>query len=166
MTREESDLLIVAGNPVESNKVRQEAPRASLVRGVRIIDLSKAVDLRGSLVTCEVGKNLPFDPKRFFIVFDVPSSEARGSHAHKECEQFLVCLNGSIRAAVGDGSQKEEFLLDRPDVGLYMPAKTWGTQYKFSRDAVLLVLASHLYDSEDYIKDYCEYLDLVKSIEK
>jgi acetyltransferase-like isoleucine patch superfamily enzyme/dTDP-4-dehydrorhamnose 3,5-epimerase-like enzyme len=175
VTRDVPDFAIVVGNPakiigyadtpqsqaVESKRNRIEAPRTSKVRGVELVQLSQAVDLRGSLIAGEVGKSLPFEPKRFFTVFNVPSSEARGSHAHKQCEQFLVCLNGSVCAVVDDGRQKEEFILDRPEVGLYMPAKTWGTQYKYSRDAVLLVLASHLYDSEDYIRDYAEFIDLV-----
>jgi acetyltransferase-like isoleucine patch superfamily enzyme/dTDP-4-dehydrorhamnose 3,5-epimerase-like enzyme len=178
VTRDVPDFAIVVGNPaqiigyvdtpqsrsVESRISRIEAPRTSTVSGVELVQLSRAVDLRGSLIAGEVGNNFPFEPKRFFTVFNVPSSEARGSHAHKECEQFLVCLNGSVRAVVDDGRQKEEIILDRPEIGLYMPAKTWGTQYKYSRDAVLLVLASHLYDPDDYIRDYGEFIEMVNTV--
>jgi dTDP-4-dehydrorhamnose 3,5-epimerase-like enzyme len=175
VTRDVPDFAIVVGNPasitgyvdtihsLSKDENSQKFPKfgKSLVRGVKMVQLSQAIDLRGSLVAAEVDKDLPFKPSRFFTVFNVPSSEARGSHAHKECEQFLVCLNGSVRAIVDDGYSKEEFLLDRPEVGLYMPARTWGTQYKYSRDAVLLVLASHPYDPEDYIRDYGDFIALV-----
>jgi acetyltransferase-like isoleucine patch superfamily enzyme/dTDP-4-dehydrorhamnose 3,5-epimerase-like enzyme len=177
VTRDVPDFAIVAGNPAritgyvdtmhpmskhENIQKGQEFGK-SQVRGVKLFQLSQAIDLRGSLVAGEVDKDLPFQPKRFFTVFNVPSSEARGSHAHKLCEQFLVCLHGSVRAIVDDGYSKEEFLLDRPEIGLYMPARTWGTQYQYSRDAVLLVIDSHPYDSEDYIRDYAEFIALVNS---
>jgi len=175
VTRDVPDFAIVVGNPARitgyvdarksSSVVGEKNVFVSLgkssVGGVELVQLSHAQDPRGSLVAGEIANHIPFQPKRFFTVFDVPSSEARGSHAHKQCEQFLVCLKGSISAIVDDGFNKEEFLLDTPEVGLYMPALTWGTQYRYSRDAVLLVLASDLYDSQDYIRDYDAFLELV-----
>jgi len=175
VTRDVPEFAIVVGNPARITGYAKTLPGHALeesvtpkpltgsseLAGVGLIQLNKAVDLRGSLVAGEVGGNLPFEPKRFFVVYDVPSIEARGAHAHKECQQFLVCLAGSVRAIVDDGTMREEYVLDRPDVGLYMPARVWGTQYKYSADAVLLVLASHPYDSSDYLRDYQEFLNFV-----
>jgi hypothetical protein len=113
--------------------------------------------MRGSLVVAELGSDLPFVPQRFFIVYDVPSRDVRGEHAHRQCEQFLVCIKGAVRAIVDDGATRDEFLLDSPDVGLHMPAMMWGTQYAYSPDAVLAVFASLPYDSADYIRTYAEF---------
>lgn len=176
VTRDVPDFAVVNGNPARiSGYVNTElelvgqaptpsadvAPYVSKVRGVTLTRLTRAEDLRGFLVAGDVGNQVPFTPKRFFSVFDVPTTEARGAHAHHNCEQFLVCLNGSVRAIVDDGIRREEFELDRPELGLYMPAMTWGTQYKYSADAVLLVMASHHYDAADYIRDYDEFLTLI-----
>jgi acetyltransferase-like isoleucine patch superfamily enzyme len=130
------------------------------VPGVRLFPLTHATDLRGSLVAADFGE-LPFVPLRAFAVIDVPSELIRGSHAHRECEQFLVCLAGSINCVVDDGHQRDEVRLDTPEVGLHLPSMIWGTQYKYTRDAVLLVLASAPYVAEDYIRDYDEFLDEV-----
>lgn len=124
--------------------------------------LSKAVDMRGSLVVAEFGNDLPFVPQRFFIVYDVPSRDVRGEHAHKECEQFLVCVKGSLRAIVDDGVNRSEYLLDSPNLGLHMAAMTWGTQFAYSDDAVLAVFASLPYDNNDYIRDYSSFKQLVR----
>jgi hypothetical protein len=104
---------------------------------------------------------LPFVPQRVFTVLDVPSELIRGSHAHRECEQFLVCLSGGLSCLVDDGTARDEVRLESPDKGLHLPSMIWGTQYKYSRDAVLLVLASLTYDAGDYIRDYDEFLELV-----
>ena len=124
--------------------------------------LTNVVDMRGSLVGGEIEKHIPFSPRRFFVVHGVPSREVRGEHAHRTCEQFLVCLAGSVRAVVDDGTKRVEHVLDRPDRGLHMPALTWGTQYDYSPDAILLVLASHEYDADDYIRDYEDFLATVR----
>jgi dTDP-4-dehydrorhamnose 3,5-epimerase-like enzyme len=92
-------------------------------------------------------------------VYDVESKEVRGEHAHKQCHQFLICVNGSCSVVVDDGTKRQEILLDRPGLGLYIPPMIWATQYKHSPDAVLLVFASEIYDPEDYIRDYQEFLD-------
>ncbi|MDE1326597.1 FdtA/QdtA family cupin domain-containing protein [Vibrio aestuarianus] len=120
-------------------------------------------DLRGNLTVGEFGKNIPFVPKRFFSVFGVPNKEVRGEHAHKECEQFLLCLKGSCHVVVDDGNQRQEFILDEPNKGIYLPSMVWGVQYKYSVDAVLMVFASDHYDSDDYIRDYSEFLMAVKN---
>lgn len=111
-------------------------------------------DMRGSLMVAEFASDIPFVPQRTFVVHNVPSEDVRGEHAHRICEQFLVCLHGSVHVVVDDGSVNREICLDAPDKGVYMPAMIWGVQYKFSKDAVLMVFASHPYDSEEYIRDY------------
>lgn len=120
--------------------------------------MRRIIDARGSLSVGEVPTEVPFSPARFFTVFGVPSVELRGEHAHKQCEQFLICLHGSCRVLLDDGSQRCEVILDRPDVGIYMPQMIWGTQYRYSADAVLLVFASKPYDSDDYIRTYESFL--------
>jgi hypothetical protein len=113
--------------------------------------------VRGSLVAREA-KDVPFVPRRTFLVFDVAGKEARGEHAHRQCEQYLIAVNGSMHVLCDDGTSQREFFLDSPAVGLYMPPMIWGTQYRYSQDAVLLVLASHPYDPADYIRDYESFL--------
>jgi UDP-2-acetamido-3-amino-2,3-dideoxy-glucuronate N-acetyltransferase len=131
------------------------------VPGVALRQIRSAVDLRGSLVAADFSSDLPFVPRRVFTVFDVPTKDVRGEHAHRECEQFLLCLAGSVSCVVDNGATRQEFRLSQPDVGLYIPAMVWGSQYNYSRDAVLLVFASHEYDADDYIRDYDDYLGLV-----
>jgi acetyltransferase-like isoleucine patch superfamily enzyme/dTDP-4-dehydrorhamnose 3,5-epimerase-like enzyme len=132
----------------------QEAMVETAVRGVTIHRLRSAIDLRGSLVAGEFERSIPFHAKRFFMVFDVPSEKTRGQHAHRRCHQFLVAANGRIAVVADDGRQRSQILLDNRSVGLHLPPMTWGTQYKYSPDAVLLVFASEYYDPEDYIRDY------------
>lgn len=120
--------------------------------------MRKIADSRGSLTVGDMPSELPFIPVRYFAVFDVPSIELRGEHAHKLCQQFLVCLHGSCRVLLDDGSKRCEVTLDRPDIGIYMPAMIWGTQYKFSSDAVLLVFASRLYEADDYLRTHDEFI--------
>jgi UDP-2-acetamido-3-amino-2,3-dideoxy-glucuronate N-acetyltransferase len=175
VTRDVPEFAIVVGNPARIKGYVDAAPETathgvhsdggetvyeSAVKDVTLTRLTRAEDLRGALVAADMNDQVPFVPQRFFTVFNVPSAEARGAHAHRQCEQFLVCLSGSVRAIVDDGFHREEFFLDSPDRGLYMPAMTWGTQYQYSPDAVLLVLASHVYDSADYVRDYDEFIAL------
>jgi acetyltransferase-like isoleucine patch superfamily enzyme len=127
----------------------------------RVHQLRKAVDMRGSLVAAEF-TDLPFVPRRTFVVYGVPSTEVRGEHAHRECEQFLVCLSGSVTVLADDGVERREFVLDDPSVGIHLKPMTWGTQYKYSPGAVLMVFASHEYDDADYIRDYDEFVQLAQ----
>lgn len=134
---------------------------SSSVRGVTLHELPHIEDMRGSLSVGEFDRSIPFLTKRYFLVFDVPSREVRGEHAHRVCHQFLICVKGSCTVVADDGTQRREFLLDRPNVGVYLPAMTWGIQYKYSSDAVVLVFASEYYDASDYIRDYSEFVALV-----
>lgn len=130
--------------------------------GPRLLTLSRISDIRGSLTVGEFERSVPFSARRYFIVFDVPSVETRGEHAHRVCEQFLICVRGSVTVLADDGNHRSQWILDRPDVGVYLPPLVWGTQYRYSSDAVLLVFASHYYDASDYIRDYQEFLSLVR----
>lgn len=120
-------------------------------------------DPHGCLSVGEFGRSIPFDAKRYFIVFNVPHGEVRGQHAHRECQQFLVCVKGSCSVITDDGLNRNEFALDKPNIGAYLPPMTWGEQFNYSADAVLLVFASHYYDDADYIRDYDEFLQLARS---
>ena len=138
------------------------APRVidSRVAGVRLHLLREVKDARGDLCVAEVGDDLPFAVRRSFLIYNVPNAELRGEHAHRQCGQFLLAVAGSIHVIADDGRQREEFRLDRPSLGLYLPPMTWGIQYRYSEGAVLLVLASDPYDPADYIRDYDEFLAL------
>jgi UDP-2-acetamido-3-amino-2,3-dideoxy-glucuronate N-acetyltransferase len=127
---------------------------AKLIEGVSFDVLPMVRDLRGNLIAREAGRGLPFVPSRMFVIFDVPSKEVRGEHAHRECHQLLVCLRGAVNCVVDNGSERAEYHLDSPEKALHIPPMVWGTQYKYSPDAVLLVLASHPYDPNDYIREY------------
>jgi UDP-2-acetamido-3-amino-2,3-dideoxy-glucuronate N-acetyltransferase len=130
------------------------------VPGVELRQIRRVVDLRGSLVAADFFDDLPFVPRRAFAVSDVPTKDVRGEHAHHKCKQFLLCLAGSVSCVVDTGEMRQEFRLDRPDMGLYIPPMTWASQYNYSSDSLLLVFASHQYDASDYIRDYDEYLSL------
>jgi UDP-2-acetamido-3-amino-2,3-dideoxy-glucuronate N-acetyltransferase len=173
VTRSVPANAIVAGNPariagyVDTAPAPTEAQPAAgrkpsaVPLGVgasTLNELRLVKDIRGALSAGEIEQEVPFVPRRYFIVFDVPSREVRGEHAHKLCAQFLICVHGSCSVLLDDGSQRREVRLDRPDLGVYMPPMIWGTQYRYSPDAVLLVFASHPYHPGDYIRSYDEYL--------
>jgi hypothetical protein len=128
------------------------------VGGAALFLMRRFTDARGCLTVGEVPTEVPFTPARYFAVFDVPSVELRGEHAHKQCQQFLVCLHGSCRILLDDGTQRCEVTLDRPDTGVFMPEMIWGTQYRYSQDAVLLVFASRPYEAGDYLRSYDEFV--------
>lgn len=178
VTRSVPRHAIVVGNPariigyVDAGRAVPEAGEAdaerdlpgreqSRVRGVTLHRFPIMRDMRGSLTAAEFERFVPFVPRRYFMVFDVPNAEVRGEHAHRECHQFLVCVAGSVRVLADDGDQRQEFLLERRNEGIHLPPMTWGTQYGYSPDAVLLVFASHDYDADDYIRTYSEFTELV-----
>jgi UDP-2-acetamido-3-amino-2,3-dideoxy-glucuronate N-acetyltransferase len=175
VTRDIPPKAIVIGNPAsivgyvgtEEKQVRAADSSGQLERsgvsGVRLHELQHVKDLRGDLSAIEWDRELPFRPKRAFFVYNVPNARVRGEHAHKACHQFLLCLHGSVAVIVDDGQSREEFRLNEPHIGIHIPPGVWGTQYKYSSEAVLFVLASHEYDAEDYIRDYDEYLEYLKS---
>ena len=128
------------------------------IRGVAFIELPHFVDFRGSLSIAEFPGLLPFLPRRFFLTYGVPSGEVRGEHAHRYCHQFLICVAGNCSVIVDDGRNRAERVLDRPNLGIYVPPMVWSVEYKHSSGSVLLVLASDTYQPEDYIRDYNLFL--------
>lgn len=147
-------------NEIASDPRQTKASSLRKVEEVKIHKLPMFADLRGSLSVGEVGKQLPFSPKRYFTVFDVPSQKVRGEHAHKELHQFLVCLKGHVSVLVDNGKDREEIVLNSPSIGVHVPPMIWSIQYKYSSDAILLVLASHEYSDSDYIRDYETFMRL------
>ena len=128
------------------------------IDNIGIIPLSKIVDRRGNLTVAETGKTVPYDIHRAYWLSDVPGGESRGGHAHKECQEMLVAVNGSFTVTLDDGIRRRSFLLNHPYEGLLIPTGIWRTLDDFSSGAVCLVLASHQYDEADYIRSYDEFL--------
>ena len=122
--------------------------------------LKLVTDMRGDLSVGEFPRDIPFEPKRYVLGFNVPSEKTRGEHAHRQCHQFLICVKGSCAVVVDDGKSRCEVLLNSPDMGIHLPPMTWGIQYKYSSDAVLLVFTSDYYSADDYIRNYSEFVDL------
>lgn len=131
---------------------------------VELLPLKAVEDNRGSLVVTDFSGAFPFQVNRFFAVFNVPTREIRGEHAHLECHQYLVCISGSCRVRTHDGSVWQEFKLDSPSSGLYLPPMTWGEQFEYSQDARLLVFASHTYSEGDYIRNFDTFLELAAEL--
>lgn len=124
-----------------------------------IVELDKHhSDRKGNLSVVENGITLPFDVKRVYYLYDVPGGESRGSHAHKELEQLIIAASGSFKVTLDDGKNKRSFFLNRPYQGLYVKPGMWRDLEDFSSGAVCLVLASEVYQAEDYIRDYQEFL--------
>lgn len=176
VTRSVPPNAIVVGNPAritgyvdadaqavpapESQGIKAPGVTATSIAGVTLHQLRAVPDMRGSLSVGEFERDIPFRPLRYFIVYDVPTAETRGEHAHHKCHQFLIAVKGEVSVVADDGTKRQEFKLDRPSVGIYLPPMTWGIQYRYSADAVLLVFASDYYDAEDYIRDHGEFLRL------
>lgn len=137
--------------------------RESVVRGVRLHEQLDVKDPRGNLSVGEFGRDIPFEVRRYFLVYGVPSRETRGEHAHRRCHQFLIAVHGSVSVIADDGRRTEEFVLDRPSLGLHLPPMVWGVQHRYSADGVLLVFASDHYDPADYIRDRAEFLALANA---
>ena len=120
-------------------------------------------DARGQLVAIEANKDIPFEVKRVYYMYDTTPGVARGHHAHKALEQILICVHGSCKILLDNGKEKETVILDQPNKGLYISSDIWRVMYDFSPDAVLMVMASTYYEESDYIRDYDEFLKYVES---
>jgi acetyltransferase-like isoleucine patch superfamily enzyme/dTDP-4-dehydrorhamnose 3,5-epimerase-like enzyme len=170
VTRSVPPYAVVTGNPArikgyaqtsraethELSAVSDEASRSSLgVAGVYVQRFAEFADLRGRLTSGELASEaVPFEPKRWFMVYNVPGREIRGEHAHRVCHQFLICVSGEVTVAVDDGRQRAEVVLDHPTLGVYIPPMVWASQFRYDENATLLVFASHSYDAGDYIREY------------
>ena len=152
-------------DPVERDSAPSRAGAGSAsvqqlgVRGVAIHRVPIIKDMRGNLLAREIDRGLPFVSKRCFSVFAVPSKEVRGAHAHRALDQLLTCLIGSVSVVVDDGVSRQEVVLDSPELALHVPPMVWAIQYKYTADAMLLVMASDLYNADDYIRDYDQFLE-------
>ncbi len=177
VTRSVPPHAVVTGNPARirryiasepaigasADRNASDAPGVhdTLLPGVKLHRLATHRDLRGSLVATEFAQQMPFEPVRSFLVFDVPGSEIRGKHAHRACHQFLTVVAGACSSAVDDGGKRDQFRLDSPSIAIHVPPMVWASQFGHSDDAVLQVFASHAYDSADYIRDYDDFLSEV-----
>ncbi len=119
-------------------------------------------DDRGQLVALEAFKDIPFEIKRVYYMYDTGQGVRRGFHAHKSLEQILICIHGSCKILLDNGTERETVFLDQPYEGLYIANDMWREMYDFSNDAVLMVLASDYYNEEDYIRNYDEFLSFIK----
>lgn len=127
-----------------------------------MIELSKHHAPQGNISVVENNKDVPFEVKRTYYLYDVPGGESRGAHAHKELSQLIVAASGSFSVTLDDGEVKRTFILNRPYQGLYVVPGIWRTLNDFSSGSVCMVLASHGYDEEDYIRDYQVFLEYKK----
>jgi hypothetical protein len=125
-----------------------------------IIDVSKVHNEAGNITVIENGINIPFDVKRVYYLYDIPGGEARGGHAHYELEQYIIAASGSFDVILNDGNNRKIVTLNRPNLALHIVPGLWRELDNFSSGSISLVLASHIYDEKDYIRDYNEYLDL------
>lgn len=124
----------------------------------QLIELTRIYDPRGNLSVVENLRDLPFEIKRVFWIYDVPGGENRGGHAHKNLYQFIVAANGSFHVNVTDGITNQSYFLNHPYMGVIIPPGFWASQVDFSSGAVCLVMASEYFDEEDYIRDFNEFL--------
>lgn len=124
----------------------------------KLIKMNVFGDERGKLISLEGGKNIPFEIKRVYYIYDTLPEQDRGMHAHKELEQVIVAMDGACTFVLDDGKNREEVVLNRPDIGLYIGKNMWREMKNFSYGCKLMVLASTHYDENEYIRDYYEFL--------
>ena len=129
---------------------------------VRTFDFEEHGDDRGVLIALEQYRNIPFEIRRCYFMYNLKPNVSRGFHAHKTLQQVLVCVRGSCRILLDNGWEKTVVPMDRPNKGLYVSADIWREMFDFSEDAVLMVLADQLYDESDYIRNYDEFLTYVR----
>lgn len=130
---------------------------------INLIDFMVLGDERGALIALESNNQIPFDMNRVYYLYGTKPGVARGFHAHKKLKQLAVCIKGSCRFVMDDGSNKQEVILSTPDKGLLIDAMQWHEMYDFSDDCVLLVLANQPYDESDYIRDYSRFIEAVNN---
>ena len=131
--------------------------KTTTVYDCSVIQLPKINNRAGNITPVTGRENVPFDIKRVFYIYDIPGGESRGAHVHKECHEFLIAASGSFEVDIDDGINKRTVLLNRPYYGLHLPPGIWASEERFSSGSVCLVLTSHTYAEEDYIRDYNEF---------
>ena len=152
-------IQVLTKNGTSSSAINE--PDQMLPGGAYFVDLKGASDARGELMAVEISEFLDFKIERTFFVYNVPNNHVRGEHAHKECVQMLVPLNGSLRVILDDGKLRKEVKLESATRGLVIPPKVWGTQFQFTKGSVLAVFASRKYETEDYLRKYQEFIDYI-----
>ena len=133
---------------------------------VKVFEFPKICDPRGNLSFVEGARHIPFSIKRVFYLYDVPGGETRGGHAHKECSCVLVAVSGSFELRLTDGVQEITINLNKSNKGVLIPPGVWDTMHNFTTGTVALAFASHPYEEEDYIRDYDEYIEYVKTLKQ
>ena len=128
----------------------------------KVLNFNVHSDKRGNLISLADNKEIPFKIKRIYYTLNMPNKAIRGGHAHKRLDEVMVCLHGSCDFVLDDGKEKITITLDRPNKGLYIKANVWRDFRNFSPDCVVILIASDYYDTEDYIRDYDEYLKSIK----
>lgn len=136
---------------------RNYTMKATTVFDCNIVQLPRIYNPAGNITAVNNGKEIPFDIKRIYYLFDVPGGEARGGHAHAELKQLIVAASGSFDIIIDDGNVKRTFHLSRPYMGLYVPAGLWRELDNFSSGSICLVLASAEYNEADYLRDYTKF---------
>ena len=137
--------------------------KCRLLDRCKIVNFPKITDARGNLSFIEENRQIPFEIKRVYYLYDVPSGATRGGHAHKELEQLVIALSGSFDIVLDDGTKRRTFFLNRPHYGLYIPPRVWRELENFSSNSVALSLVSQVYDENDYIRDYKVFKKAVKA---
>jgi dTDP-4-dehydrorhamnose 3,5-epimerase-like enzyme len=136
--------------------------KEELIKHCVLTELPKICDTRGNLTFIEEMNHIPFEIKRVFYIYDIPTAVERGAHAHKQNHQYLICLSGSMDVLLDDGTHKKEVHLNRPWQGLHIPPLIWASEANFSPNTLYVVLASEAYDEDDYYREYNDFLDAVR----
>ncbi|MBT3464009.1 WxcM-like domain-containing protein [archaeon] len=137
--------------------------KVATIHDCKIINLQRIEFRAGNITPITNHKEIPFEIKRIFYIYDIPGGKDRGAHAHKECHQFLVATSGAFDVEVNDGKETRIFNLNQPYYGLHIPPGIWAHEFNFSSGAICLVLASHLFDENDYIREYDKYVKFIKN---
>jgi uncharacterized RmlC-like cupin family protein len=150
-----------------SHQVNNPINRKMLIEGKSVFDcslceLNKMHDTEGNLTFIYQNVHVPFPINRVFYSYDIPGGEDRGAHAHKYCHQFIIAASGAFEVVLDDGTNKRTVTLNRPFWGLHVPPGIWASEQGFSSGSICLVLASHGYDEEDYIRNYADYIEYIK----
>lgn len=130
----------------------------------QILELPKINNRAGNITPVEGIKNIPFQIRRIFYIYDIPGGEGRGAHAHKSCHQLIIAASGAFDVLLDDGKNKKVVTLNRPNYGLYIPPPIWAYEFGFSSGAICLVLTSNLYEESDYIREYIQFSEYRNSL--